>query len=234
MILFIDYNNKTVFVCPPKCGNTSIASYLNITLHHEYTNEEINNVLNDDKYVKLFVIRKNIFDRFLSGFYEDLFNNKCYDDLNITFDDYLNFLYDCYTNKIKNLNKIIINDNEYPIYFGNCSNLSLNLTDDEGNFISHIQLQKYTLQHFINLKNIKLIRIEDLNNYFKKDIIKNKKNYINDDSIVISNLKLSTIKFNSIIIKSNCLTKNEKNLINKIYENDILFIDELLKKYEYI
>jgi len=29
MLLFIDYNKKTVFIMSPKCGTTTIATYLN-------------------------------------------------------------------------------------------------------------------------------------------------------------------------------------------------------------
>jgi len=232
MIIFIDYKKKIVFICPPKCGNNSIAKYLNIPLHNEYSNDDILSVLNDDNYIKLFVIRKNIIERFLSGFYEDLFNNACYDNLEITFKDYLKFLFLCFKNKINNVKNIEINGNILPIYYGNCSNLELSITDENGNFQSHIQTQKYTLQHYVNFYNIKLIEINDLNILFGKNINLNKKEKINE-KINISNIKLKLLKKNLIIINSDCLTDSEKEIILEIYNEDITFIKELESTFKY-
>ena len=77
MLLYIDYNNKYCFIVPPKCGNTSIAHTLNINFSIQYTYEEVIRVLTSDEFKKIIVLR-NIYDRFLSGFYEDLKNNSCY------------------------------------------------------------------------------------------------------------------------------------------------------------
>jgi len=74
MIVFLDETNKVFYIMPPKCGTTTIAKMLNVDLHSIYDLSNINNT----EYKKVIIIRKDIVDRFLSGFYEDLFNNTCY------------------------------------------------------------------------------------------------------------------------------------------------------------
>ena len=40
MILFIDNDNKKIYIVAPKCGNTTIARMLNVNLHYNYKNEQ--------------------------------------------------------------------------------------------------------------------------------------------------------------------------------------------------
>lgn len=149
MILYIDYTKKNVYVMAPKCGSTSVAHYLNVDLHHEYT---INDELINDDFKKYIIVKKDVVERFLSGFYEDLFNNTCYDNMEITFHEYLLFLYKCFSEKIPDVNNLSVYLNrDIPVWFGNTSNVSLNITDSEGNFISHLQTQKIALNHIIDM-----------------------------------------------------------------------------------
>ena len=219
----------------PKCGTTTIANFLGVCQHHKYNEEEINN-LNNPEYKKIIIIRQNICDRFLSGFYEDLFNNTCYDNMNITFDNYLNFLYYCFKNKIPNVNNTkVYNDLDIPIWFGNCSNYSLNITDDNGNYCSHIMSQKYAISHIINqiyCKNVFLIDINNLSSILQYSTIRcnvKKKTYYN-----ISEIPLSQIKFNKIIISEISLNEIQKKKILEIFDEDIIFINELKNKYDFI
>jgi len=91
MKIYVDYNNNRIFILAQKCGNNTIANYLNVELHIKYSN--IDNMLNNKKFKKIIILRTDIIDRFLSGFNEDLYNNHCYNNMDVTFNDYLNFLH---------------------------------------------------------------------------------------------------------------------------------------------
>ena len=228
MIIYIDEIRKICFLVSPKAGTSSIADYLNIPLLTIYSDDVIYNVLTDDNYMKIIIIRKNIIKRFISGFYEDLLNNTCYDNMNITFNDYLLFLNNCYTNKIKNVNNI---NNDIPIWFGYENMLSI--TDDNGLFCSHIMSQHYALNVFINMiqgSNVKLIELNDLNTFLNYNKIMNKKDYNN----IPNNMILSDMKKNQIIISEETLTEEQKNIILNMYTIDIDFIKELESRFVYI
>ena len=233
MIVFIDYNNLFVYLTSPKCGSQSIAKMLNTDLHTSYPIDEQIEVLSSDKFKKIIIYRKNIFSRFLSGFYEDLFNNNCYDKMDITFDNYLIFLNTIFLDKNKFVNKLMDDKNkEIPIWFGNCSNVSLPITDCNGYFVSHIVSQKYCLTDLINLisgNNVYICELNELNK-ITGDIHINKKEKNNLQNI--GNMKLHKIKNDNIIIDAKALTEYQKNIINKIYEEDISFINDLETKFK--
>lgn len=232
MLVFIDDIKKQIFIVPPKCGNNTLCSYLGVQLHYEHKNTI--EFLNDETFVKIMIIRDDLVDRFLSGFYEDLFNNQCYDDIDITFTDYLFFLHYCFVNKIpKVCNLNIYLNKKHSIYFGNCSNVSLPITNDEGEFISHIQTQKYTLKNFLNLKNIKLLKIKNLNKFLNSDIRKNTKE---KEKILINldKIKLCEMKNKGLIINKNCLNQKHIEIILDMYNEDKEFIQKIEKKYGYI
>jgi hypothetical protein len=223
----------------PKCGTTTIAGMLNVHLHIEYSVSELDN-LNNPEYKKIIIIRKNVIDRFLSGFYEDLFNNYCYDNLDVTFNDYLLFLYKCFKEKIKNVNNMNVYNNnlDAPVWFGNCSELTLNITDENGNFCSHIMSQKYALSYIINKINCKNVQIVELNNLssllnLREENEKNKKIKISNiqDDFIFSKIYLSEIKKKRIIIPSNYLNKKQQKKILEMYEEDTIFFNELEKKF---
>ena len=157
MLYFTDNCNKIIYIMAPKCGTTSIANMLNVSLHDKM---DLTN-LNNPEYKKIIIIRESVIDRFLCGFYEDLFNNTCYDKMDITFNDYLLFLYKCFKEKIPNVtNTKMYNGLNIPVWFGNCSGCTLSITDDNGNFCSHIMSQKYAISGIvknIQCKNVELI-----------------------------------------------------------------------------
>ena len=237
MIFYIDFINKIIYIMAPKCGTTTISNILNVDLHKEYSEVDLNN-LNNPEYKKIIIIRESVIDRFLSGFYEDLFNNSCYDNMNITFNDYLIFLYNCYKEKKPNVNNININNINIPVWFGNCSNQTLNITDKEGNFCSHIMSQKYAISNIVNMiecKNIKIIDLKNLSDILPKSTKKfNIKEKIEKlpDKINFSEISLSYIKSNRLIISSKFLNEKQKEIILDIYKEDLLFFNELEEKFK--
>lgn len=238
MIIFIDMIKKICFLVSPKAGSCTIASYLNIPLLTKYSDEMIHNVLTNDTYMKIIIIRKNIIERFISGFYEDLLNSTCYNNMNITFNNYLLFLNNCYINKIKNVNNLNCVLTTYmPIWFGN-NERALSITDQNGLFSSHIMSQHYALNVFINMiegSNIKLIELNNLNKFLKYDKIINKRDYQHFELYSNNqNVILSEIKEKKIIISEETLTEEQKKIILNIYMIDIDFIKELETKFEYI
>jgi len=232
MIYYIDYIKKIIYIMAPKCGTTTISTYLKKSLHTKYDN----NLLFDKGYLKLVIYRENIIERFISGFYEDLFNNLCYDNMDITFNEYLLFLYNCFKNKISNANSINIDLNKnIPVWWGNCSNIFLPITNNDGSFISHIQSQKYAISKLINSfkdDNIKIIELNNINLLIGSDLkcnVKNKKMY---DNVNLFTIKLCELKKNKIIISPNMLNNEQKDIILQIYQEDVDFINELKFKYE--
>lgn len=237
MLIFIDNLNKIIYIMSPKCGTTTIANMLSVDINHKYNDKELEN-LNNPEYKKIIIIRKSIIDRFLSGFYEDLFNNSCYNNIDITFNDYLLFLHKCYTEKIPNVdNTYIYNNLNMPLWFGNCSGVYRSITDKNGNFSSHIMSQKYAICNLVNkincIDNIQIIELNDLstilpNNVEKKNV---KKKIENIENINISNMTLSYIKANRLIISSTFLDEKQKEIILDMYKDDLIFIDALEKKF---
>ena len=196
MFNFLDEINKIIYIMAPKCGTTTIASMLNVNLH---TKQDLSNI-NNPEYKKIIIIRKNVIDRFLSGFYEDLYNNSCYDNCNVTFNDYLLFLYKCFQEKKPHVDNMkIYTETDIPIWFGECSGLKLNITNDKGQFISHIQSQKTAISNIVSLinntTNVEIIELKNLSK-ITNNIKKNVKNKIFklSDEINFSELSLSYIK----------------------------------------
>jgi hypothetical protein len=224
----------------PKCGSTTIANMLDVSLH---TKPDLS-FINNPEYKKIIIIRKNVVERFLSGFYEDLFNNFCYENLNITFNDYLLFLYKCFQQKIPYVDNIKIynEDNEeyiMPIWCGNCSNKIFPITNYEGVFCAHLQSQKFAINDIVRLikdkTNVKIIELNDLSkltNSLKKNE-KKKLLKMPDGINDFSELMLSYIKKNRIIINENLLTDKQKEIILDIYNEDIIFINNLEENFSY-
>jgi hypothetical protein len=245
MRFFVDESNKRCFILAPKCGNQTISHYLKLDLHIKYTPEYINEILTSDTYLKLIIIRKNIYARFLSGFYEDLFNNTCYSNVNMTFSEYLLFLKYGFDNKIKKLDNLNCYDAslDVPIWFGNCSKLTLPITNEKGIFQSHISSQKYSISKLISSikgKNAKLIELDKLSNYLDTDVIKNKtqnktqNQYTGNVNTFTRNISLKDMKQNRWVITHNVLNDDEKSIIHHMYKEDIEFINNIEHKFEYI
>lgn len=237
MLIFIDKENKIFYIMSPKCGTTTIANMLNVDINYKYPKEELDN-LNNPEYKKIIIVRKSIIDRFLSGFYEDLFNNTCYNNMELTFNDYLLFLHKCYTEKIPNVeNTYIYNNLNIPLWFGNCSGVYRSITDKNGNFSSHIMSQKYAICNLVNkitcIDNVQVIELNNLSSILPKNVEKKnvKKKIDNEENINISNMTLSYIKANRIIISSKFLDEKQKEIILDMYKEDLLFIEVLEKKF---
>ena len=233
MILYIDYNKKNVYIMAPKCGSTSVAHYLNIDVNHEYMVKD--ELINDD-FKKYIILRKDVVERFLSGFYEDLFNNTCYDNMNITFHEYLLFLYKCFTEKIPDVNNLSVYLNkDIPVWFGNSSNVSLNITDYQGNFFSHLLTQKYAINHIIDIiegNNVTIVELNELSQILSPNNERMNQKIRNKYDFKLSNVELCDIKKNRIIMSKDGLNEEEINLILKMYEEDIIMINELINKYK--
>ena len=232
MLYFIDYKTKRVYIMAPKSGTTTIASYLQVPLH--YIDENIQTILRDNSFMKIIIYRENLVSRFLSGFYEDLFNNSCYDDMEVTFDEYLLFIYQCFVKTIPNVNNMsIITNKNIPVWFGNCSNQTLNITDASGNFCSHIMSQWYAIHELVGQikgDNVKLIELNSLNKFLENDIRCNVKPKSTGHSN-IGSLTLSDIKQHRIIVSEDNLNSTQKNIILQMYNEDVLFIDQLKRSY---
>lgn len=230
-MIYLNLENKTYYIMAPKCGTTTISKWLNI---EQNSNCDLSNI-NNPEYKKVIIIRKNLVDRFLSGFYEDLFNNTCYDNLNVTFNDYLLFLHECFKQNYSCVNNMkIYNNQDIPIWFGNCSNVSLPITNFDGQFISHIQSQYYAINHIISLienkTNVDVIELTNLSKYLNNTIRENVKQ-TNESNVNFSELTLTYIKKNKIIIKNSELTNNQQKLILEIYKEDDIFINNLEKTF---
>jgi len=234
MTIYIDHDNKICYILSPKCGTQSIVKSLNLTMKKEYDYHEVFDTLKNVNYKKIIIIR-DIFSRFLSGFYEDLHNNECYLDINISFIDYVKFLKYCYDNKIPSVNNLNVYFKEdKKIWWGQCSNVILPITDEKGNLSGHLIHQKTHLLPYINIididdKNIEIIDIKELHKYIK--VCENKKIYetVNESTF---NTPLNSIKndyaagYPKI---ENMLNYEIKEIILEIYKDDLEYIDEIKK-----
>ena len=241
MIFYIDYEKKCCYIVSPKCGNTTISKYLNLNIHIKYSNEEIYNILKNNDFLKIIVVR-DVLERFLSGFYEDLNNNSCYLNIDISFYKYCIFLKYCHDNKIKNVNNLNLYFKKYdvPIWWGNCSNKFLNITDENGNISGHLVSQKLSINNLVSLikgNNVKVINTEDLFLYLpqnKEITIQNKKKYSNELNINYK-VKLSDLKKNINFRVSTKQLYNIKiiKIINSIYKEDIDYIEYLKNTFNH-
>ena len=237
MIIYIDHQTKRVFLTAPKCGSTTIASHLNVSLHEKYNADCVINVLKNNEYLKIIVIRTDIVGRFLSGFTEDLYNNECYTNLHLTFIEYIEFLHHCYINKTKHVNNLnVFLEQDVPIYFGGCSNRKLPITNKNGQFISHIQTQKFALQRFIDItigSNVKLLDINELSRFLGNSESKNVKckfeSTDNADRLYLCDLKCGGFMISKKMLSDECYL-----MILDICKDDLKIIMDLEEKFEYI
>jgi len=127
-------------------------------------------------------------------------------------------------------------DNNSPVWFGNCSKVYKNITDNNGHFQSHIQSQTYAISDIINSikdNNIQLLNLNDLSKFIKMNVIKNKKDKT-DYNIDISNLNMCHLKKNYILFSKKNLKTNQTEIILKMYNEDLIFINKLSSKYKWI
>jgi hypothetical protein len=238
MIVYIDYKKKRIFITSPKCGNNTIAAYLKCDLHMKYNDDEMNDAFKNKEFEKILIIR-NPYERFLSGFYEDLLNNTCYNDINITFKEYLRFLNYCHNNKIQNVNNLNIfyKEIEQKVWWGECSGLKLPITDDNGCISGHIRNQSHYIKKYLDLFTIGEIRVIDiyeLSNILQETEIKNKKTYSKnaiENGTKLCDLKLRNFKQNPNYRTNYKLLYDEEiiDIIKNIYKDDFAFINNLNK-----
>jgi hypothetical protein len=242
MIVFIDYTKKEVFIVPPKCGNQTIAKYLNLPLHKEYSFEEIFSVLSDNSYKKIILFR-DIFDRFLSGFYEDLNNNSCYSNIDINFLEFCEFLNFCIDNNLTNINNLSCFDKKLDteIWWGECSKRKINIINENGEIAGHISSQSSQIKELINViennnsNNVYLLDIKDLNKYLGINLIINNKPYNTNIDGFDFKTPLSVIKEqNEFPLKKYMFNERIQDIIQKLYNSDFIYIDNLKKKYNLI
>jgi len=231
MNVFLDGSKKIYYIMAPKCGTTTIAKMLKVDFHmkHDLSN------LNNPEYKKVIIIRKNLVDRFLSGFYEDLFNNICYSNIHIQFNDYLLFLYDCFCKKHPCVDNMkVYNQQDISLCYGNCSGLTLPITNDKGDFVSHIQSQYFAINHIVSLitnkTNVVVVELSKLSKYLDNTIRENYKQKTYTD-FNFSELALSYIKNNRIIINNDVLNSYQKKIISEIYKEDEIFIKKLEERF---
>jgi hypothetical protein len=238
MLIFLDIKNKIFYIASPKCGNHTIAKHLEIYIHTPIVNE--NNYLSDSEYKKIIIVR-NVLDRFYSGFCEDLTNNTCYEDINITFYEYILFLKYCFDNKLKNVTNLnaFYENLDVPIWWGNCSNIYLPITNSNGIIDGHIKSQHDSINSYVNIiistsncNNVEITDIKQLK--FNNVNIEHEKKYTSNSFNFES--KLSDIK--KYVKLNNCYPKKENmynseiiSIINHIYKKDYEFIDSLYNTF---
>jgi hypothetical protein len=236
MTIFIDSLEKRCFILSPKCGTQTLSKFLNIPLNIKYDTTDIVNVLNDKSYKKIIVVRDHI-ERFLSGFYEDLKNNSCYFNLDITFIDYIKFIYYCHNNKIPNVfNTNIYNeDSNFIIEWGGCSGKKLPITDSNGELSGHIISQIKHIKPPVDLltegHDVKVINMSELSKI--TNIHENSKSYLSSEEFSYDyNTLLSDIKKNKIYPNSEKMINSEiRKILDDIYSTDIEYINKIKDKF---
>ena len=263
MACFLNFNKKVIWIAPPKNGCSTLKSWFWYCEHDKIINEEelsqniptkfMNNTINNTKYnlldFKIYIVYRNIYERFFS-----YLNNVIYHRLNnkelFTNDKFwINFL-NAY--KIKN-NNIELSLNENIINFFNVIiNININTIEKIDPHIygqyRHIRDYLLTLNNkqekqikrkdfFKKIKNnIKFVSIEDINTELKKSFesVYNKKISIGSKNVTYNTetfnshdndkkfdqLTLNDIKNNKKLITNNFIFMN---YVDKIYEQDIFY-----------
>jgi len=241
MTIYIDFINNKCFILSPKCGTQTVSKYLRLPLNISYDRNEIISILKCPDFKKIIVVR-DIISRFFSGFYEDLKNNNCYLNLDISFYDYIKFLCFCYDNKIKNVNNLNVyfeNKNNL-IEWGGCSSLHLPITDNSGNFSGHIIHQYKHIKSYTDFldenDNVQVIDISELDKI--TNIHVNSKPYKiddndNNDNNYDYNTLLSDLKKNKVYPKmEKMMNDNIKRMITHMYLYDAKFIESIKLKFK--
>lgn len=239
MTIFIDYINNICFITSPKCGTQSLSKFLRLPLNIEYSSTEVKHVLKDPEFKKIIIIR-DIFDRFFSGFYEDLKNNDCYNSLNISFFEYIKLIYYCHDNCIKNVWNINVYypDMDKVIEWGNCSGQRLPITNNSGKLSGHIVHQKTHIKKYVDLidKHDKNVEVIDINDLCKFTLVhENSKAYSVtkegkeikkiDDKLNYDSLLCDIKKSNIFPDKTYMINKKITNILNHIYTEDNEYIE---------
>jgi 16S rRNA G966 N2-methylase RsmD len=128
----------------------------------------------------------------------------------------------------------IYNTQDIPIWYGNCSGYTLAITNDEGDFTSHLISQCFAIKDIVSLlenkTNVVVVELNKLSTYLNNTLRENVKQSIYFDG-KFSEMTLSYIKEQRIIINDDGLTDNQKKLILEMYEEDEIFINNLENKF---
>jgi len=241
MIIYIDYRKKEVFIVPPKCGNNIISTYLNLKINKKYTHKNIMYVLTNNNFKKI-IIYRDIYDRFLSGFYEDLINNSCYLDIDLNFLEYCEFLEYCINNNIKNVSNLNVKyyNLDKKIWWGECGAQNYNIINNKGYIDGHMISQENCIKIYVDIlirrksTNVYLLNIKDINKYLGINIYKYQKNYMINDDI---NFKtpIYILKTNRLFPTREIMINDKvKSIIDNLYNSDFIFLDNLKKKFNII
>ena len=128
----------------------------------------------------------------------------------------------------------IYNTQDIPIWYGNCAGCSLAITNDKGDFTSHLISQCFAIKDIVSLlenkTNVVVVELNKLSTYLNNTLRENVKQSIYFDG-KFSEMTLSYIKEQRIIINDDSLTNNQKKLILEMYEEDKIFINNLENKF---
>ena len=89
------------------------------------------------------------------------------------------------------------------------------------------------MENFLIFKNIKLLKLENLNKFLNSNISKNTKEKKNIE-IDLDRIKLYEMKKNNLIINKNCLDDKHIHIILDMYKEDKEFIQKLEENFDYI
>ena len=263
MACFLNFNKNVLWIAPPKNGCSTLKSWFWYCEHDKIITEEelsqnlptknMNNIINNTKYnlldFKIYIIYRNIYERFYSYLNnviyhrlknKELFNNDKF---------WINFLH-AYKNK-NNDNELSLNENIIN-FFNVIINININTVQkiDPHIYSQYRHIRDYLIslnnkqEKNINKKdlfkkiknNINFISIEDVNTELKKSLetVYNKEINIGSKNVTYNteyfNNDNNDKKFNKLTL--NDIYNNKKLIINnfifmnyvdKIYEQDIFY-----------
>ena len=239
MPLICDHSHKILYIIPHKCGLHTLTTFINRIKNKEaktsYYNFLFCNELKEEykTYYKILIIR-NIYEKFVSGFLQDL---QIYKNTDLSFKELCMYLLSIH--KMPNINYYIKNGtnitNDYYFTLGeNCNHFKNKLN-------GHLQPMHCELEQFLNYFNYEVERIiftsnltellQEINVKYNLNIVVEKGNcnyYKNDLKIDIKNMKLSDIyELNGIPPFKQFYDDEIFNAVKIMYADDI----ELLKKF---
>lgn len=266
MACFLNFNKKVLWIAPPKNGCSTLKSWFWYCEHDKIIDDKelsenkptkfMNNKINNTKYnlldFDIYIIYRNIYERFYSYLNNVIYHRLNKKELFKNDKHWTNFL-EVYK---KNNNDIELNLNENIIHFMNVIiNININIVENIDPHIysqyRHIRDYLLTLNNkqqkkinknelFKKIKsNIKFISIENVNIELKKslEIVYNKKIKINSKNITYNNENIKNNENDTIFNKLtlNDIPTNNKKIINnykfinyvdKIYEQDIFYFQD--------
>lgn len=250
-MLLADEINKICWICPHKCGiNTLTTLIMRIYGFHVELGYYVNKLIElgycDFKeeyksYHKILVIR-NPYERFISGFLEDLLNVNFYKTMDVTFYNYCRFLKDIYDKP------------EVDYYISNGIKTQINglTTKQKCNFknkllghISTLKKEVYNDMFFFDFKIDKIIETKNLTKYLNEikesyninvdvNFVGNKKDYLEKVNYSMLNISINEI-IRGIKYPSFQYFYNEeiKEIVRLLYDEDFQLFNDLNYEHEF-